>query len=157
MPLPSHARSFTLSARLERNTNTSPQYGCARNASLTSADSVCTDLRKSTGCAAITTLRSARSAITGPLAAPTAPSKASSDRPPARFYLDQPAELAWWRGHLLQPRVRRRNPARLACHRGAALRSDPDRHKASRVDAPPCRHLVSPHREQAPGNTHGAP
>src|SRR5258706_6652461 len=72
MPLPSHARSFTLSARLERNTKTSPQYGFARNASLTSADSVCTDLRKSTGCAAITTLRSARSAITsGPMARPS--------------------------------------------------------------------------------------
>ena len=35
-----------LSARLLRNTKTSPQYGFARNASLTSADSVCTDLRK---------------------------------------------------------------------------------------------------------------
>src|SRR6266852_6938131 len=58
MPLPSHARSFTLSMRLLRNTKTSPQYGFARSASLTSADSVCTDLRKSTGCAASTTLRS---------------------------------------------------------------------------------------------------
>ena len=44
--------------RLLRNTKTSPQYGFARSASLTSADSVCTDLRKSTGCAASTTLRS---------------------------------------------------------------------------------------------------
>src|ERR1700716_1520120 len=84
MPLPSHARSFTLSMRLLRNTNTSPQYGFVRSASLTSADSVCTDLRKSIGCVATTTLRSARSAITPRLAAPTAPSKASSHRPPAR-------------------------------------------------------------------------
>ena len=63
MPLPSHARSFTLSERLERNTKTSPQYGFARSASLTSADSVCNDLRKSTGWAATTTLSSGRSAI----------------------------------------------------------------------------------------------
>ena len=84
MPLPSHARSFTLSVRLLRNTKTSPQYGFARSASLTSADSVCTDLRKSTGCAASTTLRSARSAITGRLEAPTAPSKASPAPLPAR-------------------------------------------------------------------------
>ncbi|MGY4485303.1 hypothetical protein ACVWWR_004494 [Bradyrhizobium sp. LM3.2] len=77
MPLPSHARSFTLSMRLLRNTKTSPQYGFARSASLTSADSVCTDLRKSTGCVASTTLGSDRSAITGYPGAPTAPSKAS--------------------------------------------------------------------------------
>src|ERR1700682_3668396 len=159
MPLPSHARSFTLSVRLERNTNTSPQYGFARSASLTSADSVCTDLRKSTGCAPTTTLRSARSAITGRPAAPTAPSKASSDRLPARpdarpahLDLDQPAKLCWWRSHLPQPRVRRRTAARLAGRRGAALGSDPDRHKAGRVDACRCRHLVSPHREQPTDN-----
>ncbi len=40
--------------RLLRNAKTSPQYGFARSASLTSADSVCNDLRKSTGCAAST-------------------------------------------------------------------------------------------------------
>src|SRR5215813_3101018 len=84
MPLPSHARSFTLSARLLRNTKTSPQYGFARNASLTSADNVCTDLRKSTGCAASTTLRSGRSAITGCPEAPTAPSKVLPAPRPAR-------------------------------------------------------------------------
>src|SRR6202051_1355759 len=84
MPLPSHARSFTLSARLLRNTKTSPQYEFARSASLTSADRVCTDLRKSTGWAASTTLRSDRSAITGSLEAPTAPPKASPNPLPAR-------------------------------------------------------------------------
>src|SRR4029077_16039405 len=77
MPLPSHARSFTLSARLLRNTKTSPQYGFERSASLTSADSVCTDLRKSTGCAASATLRSGRKAINGCPEAPIALSKAS--------------------------------------------------------------------------------
>ncbi|MDA9432230.1 hypothetical protein XH88_10685 [Bradyrhizobium sp. CCBAU 51627] len=40
MPLPSKARSFTLSMRLLRNTKTSPQYGFASSASPTSADSV---------------------------------------------------------------------------------------------------------------------
>src|SRR5262245_16547366 len=84
MPLPSHASSFTLSMRLLRNTNTSPQYGFACSASFTNADSVCTDLRKSTGCVASTTLRSARSAITGRLEVPTAPSKASLTPLPAR-------------------------------------------------------------------------
>src|SRR5882762_3396488 len=52
-------------------------HGFAPSASLTSADNVCNDLRKSTGCAASTTLRSDRSAITGCPEAPTAPSKAS--------------------------------------------------------------------------------
>src|ERR1700751_1114764 len=47
-----------------RNTKTSPQYVLAGSASLTSADSVWTDLRKSAGCAATTPLRSGRSAIT---------------------------------------------------------------------------------------------
>ena len=51
MPLPSHAKSFTRSDRFERKIKTSPQYGLARSASLTSADSVCTLFRKSTGCA----------------------------------------------------------------------------------------------------------
>src|SRR5712672_1269668 len=159
MPLPSHARSFTLSMRLLRNTNTSPQYGFVRSASLTSADSVCTDLRKSIGCVATTTLGSARSAITPRLAAPTAPSKASSHRPrldpdarPAHLNLDPPAELAWWRDHLPRHRVRRRNATRSACRREAALGSDPDRHKAGRVGTCRCRQLVSPHREQPTGN-----
>ncbi|MGY4257726.1 hypothetical protein ACVI1L_004794 [Bradyrhizobium sp. USDA 4516] len=63
--------------RLLRNTKTSPQCGFARSASLTSADSVCTDLRKSTGCAGSTTLRSDRNAINGCAEAPIALSKAS--------------------------------------------------------------------------------
>ncbi len=67
--------------RVPRNTKTSPQCGFARSASLTSADGVCTDLRKLTGCAASTTLRSDLSAITG---CPEAPSKASPVPHPAR-------------------------------------------------------------------------
>src|SRR5207245_7100452 len=84
MPLPSHARSFTLSARLLRNTKTLPQYGFERSASLTSADSVCTDLRKSTGCVDSITLRSDPSAITGCHEAPTALSKVSPVALPPR-------------------------------------------------------------------------
>ena len=122
--------------RLLRSTKTSPQYGFARSASLTSADSVCNDLRKSTGCAASTTLRSDLSAITGCPEAPTAPSKA----------------LPWGRCHLWRRRMRRRQAARLARRHRTALTGDPDRHEAWRVNACCRRELVPPHREQPADN-----
>jgi hypothetical protein len=70
----------------------------------------------------------------------------------AHLDLDLPADLARWRGHLPWHRAQRRNAARLACRRGAALGSDPDQHKAGRVGACRYRQLVSPHREQPTGN-----
>jgi hypothetical protein len=63
---------LSLSIRLEQNTKPSPQYGFLCNASLTSADSVYIDFRKSTRCDATTTLRSACSAIMRCPSAPTA-------------------------------------------------------------------------------------
>jgi hypothetical protein len=159
MPLPSHARSFTLSARLLRNTKTSPQYGFARNASLTSADSVCTDLRKSTGCAASTTLRSGRKAINGCPEAPTAPWKASpaplQARPGCvplspRSRSPRQACLGWC--HLRRHFIRGRQPIRLFCRRQTALGSDPYRHEGWCLKARCRRELVPPNREQPTDN-----
>src|SRR5216683_2863453 len=79
-------------------------------------------------------------------------SRLDPDARPAHLDLDLTAELAWWRGHLPSHRLRRRNAARLAGRRGAALRSNQDRHKAGRVEACRCRQLLSPHREQPTDN-----
>ena len=118
-------------ARTWNGTQTRRRNTGSRGASLTSSDSVRTDLRKSTRCAAVTTLRSARGAITG-----------------------RPAHLERGAGLLASPPPasfrRHGNEARLACGRGAALGTNPDRHKARRASTR--RHLVSPHRKQ-PSNT----
>src|SRR5664280_1260450 len=64
MPVPSHARSLSRSILLERKMKTSPQYGLAFNAWLTSAASEFIPLRKSTGCDATTIFNPARTTIT---------------------------------------------------------------------------------------------
>jgi hypothetical protein len=80
MPLPSHAKSFTRSDRFERKMKTSPQYGLARSASVTSADKVCTLFLKSTGCAANMIFRSAENEITRHPEPQPEPSPVSHDR-----------------------------------------------------------------------------
>jgi len=93
--------------RLLRNTNSRRNTGSCAVPSLTSADSVCNRFCENRSGVSPPRLEVSRSAITPRLAAPTAPSKASSHRPPARprcapahLNLDLPAELAWWRDHL---------------------------------------------------------
>jgi len=108
------------------------------------------------GCAANTTLRSARSAIIGS-ADSTVESVVGSTpgstrmRAPAHLDLDRTAKQPWWRGHLLRSRLCHGNAAWLACRHGAALRRDPHRHKAGRADACRCQ-LLSPHCEQPTNN-----
>ena len=146
---------------LERNTNTSPGYGFARSASLTGADNVFTDLRKSTGCAAITTLRSpaARSPVGSQRRQHRRKrrridTRLDPDARPAHLDLDHPAPglvAIHLDGPVSPPRA-----ARLACRRRTTLGSDPNRHKACRLDAYRRCQLVSPHREQPADNAMSA-
>ncbi|MGY4183197.1 hypothetical protein ACVIHH_008488 [Bradyrhizobium sp. USDA 4518] len=146
--------------RLLRNTKTSPQYGFARSASLTSADSVCTDLRKSTGCAASTTLRSGRNAIDGCPEAPIALSKASAaplrarpgcvPRPPRSRSSRQaclgamPSAAAPYARTLTGP-ARLPQPDRSRKQSGPARSLTPE-------SSLPSRELAPPHRQQPTDN-----
>ncbi|MFK4492361.1 hypothetical protein ABIA45_007439 [Bradyrhizobium sp. USDA 336] len=155
--LPSHARRFTLSwaccgtRRRRRNMG-------SRAVLRSPAPSVCTGLRKSTGWAASTTLRSDRRAITGCLEAPIAPAKASpippSARPgcaPVHLDFDHSTDLGRWRGDLHGLRLYRRNALGLATplHRS---RRQFGRHEVLGFAGRARRYLASPHREQSAGN-----